>query len=466
MTAKPRSGNSVLSALPSVDDLLRSETGNRLSEEVGRQRLTELARSVIDAIRSDLRSGVIDGNVSKTDLLDEAVSQLSDLWQRMRSAGMRRVINATGVVIHTNLGRAPLSEEAKKALVNAAGYCSVEYDVMTGERGRRGQRVEDMICQLTGADGALVVNNCAAAAYLVLTTFASGREVIISRGELVEIGGEFRVPDVLARSGATLKEVGTTNRTKLADYEKAISERTAVILKVHPSNYRIVGFTTAPALSELADLAHRKNILIYEDAGSGAVGDLSAVGLDDEPVISESLKAGADAVTFSGDKLLGGPQAGIVVGKRSYIETLRKDPLYRALRVSKLIYAALEATLEAHLRGTAFRDVPVLRMLSMRRQELEQRCQRLIDELANSSLTAEIVPGRSAVGGGAAPTTQLDSALIALDHAALSADELERKLRLASVPVITRITEDRVTIDLRTVSENEEPELLAALRAL
>jgi L-seryl-tRNA(Ser) seleniumtransferase len=379
---------------------------------------------------------------------------------------MRRVINATGVVIHTNLGRAPLSDAAKRALLDAAGYCNVEYDVTTGERGNRGQRVEAMLCELTGAEDSLVVNNCAAAAYLVLTGLAAGREVVISRGELVEIGGEFRVPDVLSRSGAILKEVGTTNRTKLTDYEKAIGGNTAMILKVHPSNYRIVGFTAAPSLKELSDLSHDKNILLYEDAGSGALSEMSKLGLTDEPVLKRSVDAGADLVTFSGDKLLGGPQAGIVVGSRTLIERLRRDPLYRALRVSKLIYAALEATLDAYLRGSAADEVPVLKMLAESRETLEQRSWRFIEALSNSDISAELARGNSAVGGGAAPMSEPDTSLIVLRHAVLSAAGLERKLREAPVPVVTRIINDSVAIDLRTVAGDEEDEIVSALNSL
>jgi len=405
-----------------------------------------------------------DGSATKERLLAEAESRLSLEWHMSQTSGLRRAINATGVVIHTNLGRAPLSEAARQALIDASGYCNVEYDIATGDRGKRGENVERMICNLTGAEDAIVVNNCAAAAYLVLTAFAVGRNVIISRGELVEIGGEFRVPDVLARSGVTLTEVGTTNRTKLADYEKAINDKTAMILKVHPSNYRIVGFTTSPDLKDLAALAHEKNILLVEDAGSGALRDLTGMGLSDEPVISESISAGADVVTFSGDKLLGGPQAGIIAGSKKCIGILRRDPLYRALRVSKLIYAALEATLESYLRGTETGDVPVLKMLSADKPSLEQRCRLLIERLTNSNLKTEVATGRSAVGGGAAPLTQPESPLVLLSHSALSADELLAALRRSKIPIIARIVDDRVAIDLRTVAESEEEELFQALK--
>jgi len=462
MARKPKSENPAYSSLPSVDDLLRSQTATSLVETVGRKRLTDYARNVVQSLRIDLHAE--DGSATKERLLAEAESRLSLEWHRSQTSGLRRAINATGVVIHTNLGRAPLSEAARQALIDASGYCNVEYDIVTGDRGKRGENVERMICNLTGAEDAIVVNNCAAAAYLVLTAFAVGRNVIISRGELVEIGGEFRVPDVLARSGVTLTEVGTTNRTKLADYEKAINDKTAMILKVHPSNYRIVGFTTSPDLKDLAALAHEKNILLVEDAGSGALRDLTGMGLSDEPVISESISAGADVVTFSGDKLLGGPQAGIIAGSKKCIDILRRDPLYRALRVSKLIYAALEATLESYLRGTETGDVPVLKMLSADKPSLEQRCRLLIERLTNSNLKTEVATGRSAVGGGAAPLTQPESPLVLLSHSALSADELLAALRRSKIPIIARIVDDRVAIDLRTVAESEEEELFQALK--
>ena len=430
----------------------------------GQKRLTEYARSVLAELRRDVKNK--GSQTTKQELLLSAESLLEQLWQHSRNNGLRPVINATGVVIHTNLGRAPLSEDAKHAIAASAGYCNIEYDLATGSRGPRGGRTEALVCELTGAEDSLVVNNCAAAAYIILTALAVGREAVISRGELVEIGGEFRVPDVLARAGVTLKEVGTTNRTKIGDYEKAISERTAMILKVHPSNYRIVGFTASPSVSELAELAHNKNIILYEDAGSGAVVDLSAIGLDDEPVIGDSLRDGADVVTFSGDKLLGGPQAGIIAGKREVIEKLRKDPLYRALRVSKLIYAALEATLDAHIRGRGLQDVPVLQMLAADAASLEERCKKLIQKLGNAKLKVEIISGRSAVGGGAAPMTQPETPLIALTHTSLSANEVESTLRQNEIPIIARIVEARVMLDLRTVSEDEEPDLITALRAV
>jgi L-seryl-tRNA(Ser) seleniumtransferase len=381
---------------------------------------------------------------------------------------VRRVINATGVVLHTNLGRAPLSEAARAAVAReAARYCTIEYDLAEGARGRRGARAEELLAELTGAEDALVVNNCAAAALLVLTALARDGETIVSRGELVEIGGDFRVPDVMAQSGTTMVEVGTTNRTKLSDYERAVTERTRLVLRVHPSNYRIVGFTAAPALAELAELAHRSGLLLYEDAGSGALVDLSPHGLGDEPVIRASVEGGADVVTFSGDKLLGAAQAGLVVGRREVVERLRRHPLYRALRADKLALAALEATLEAYRRGSALTEVPALRMLAATREEIEGRALAFADGLRArpeaGALGVEVVDGRSAVGGGSAPTTHPPTALVALAHETLSADALEAALRRARPPVVARIVEGRVALDLRTVAEDEVAELLDAV---
>jgi L-seryl-tRNA(Ser) seleniumtransferase len=457
------SSASALRSLPSVDELLRSDAGLAIVQNAGHKRSTELARLVVSDLRLDIASGQYGPDREKADLLAEAASRLKEKWRRSLNMGLRRVINATGVVVHTNLGRSSLSDAARQRVVEAAGYCNLEFDLATGLRGRRGQRVETLICELTGSDDALVVNNCAAAAFFVLMVLAAGREVIISRGELVEIGGDFRVPDVLARAGVMLREVGTTNRTKLADYEAEINENTAMILRVHPSNYRIVGFTAAPTLPELAGLARERNILLYEDAGSGVITDLTNAGLTDEPLIGNSLADGADIVTFSGDKLLGGPQAGIIVGRGDLIERLRHDPLYRALRVDKLTYAALEATLEAFQRDAAIEEIPTLVMLAESKTDIHERARSLVEALKNVSLRAEVTDGNSAVGGGAAPLTQPATALIELRHAVRSASELAKRLRESDPPIIARIADDNVVIDLRTVSAEEERDLIAVL---
>jgi L-seryl-tRNA(Ser) seleniumtransferase len=462
-----------LRALPSVDALLRTPEAAALRERVGAARLTAFARAVTEGLREELRAGAGDGagdgERTREALLEEAGRRLVRAVESDASRGLRRVVNATGVVLHTNLGRAPLSEAARRAVSEeAAGYCTLEYDAEAGGRGRRGGRVEELLAELTGAEAAVVVNNCAAAALLVLAALARDGETVVSRGELVEIGGDFRVPDVMAQSGTRMVEVGTTNRTRLSDYERAISERTRLLMRVHPSNYRIVGFTAAPALSELAALAHERGLLLYEDAGSGALVDLAPYGLTGEPVIGESVAQGADLVSFSGDKLLGGAQAGLVVGRREAVERLRRFPLYRALRADKLALAALEATLESYRRGAAAREVPTFRMLAATREETERRARDFAGRLGPraGALSFEVIEGASAVGGGSAPTTHPPTALLALTHATLSPDALDAALRRSSPPVVARVLDGRVVLDLRTVAESEEAELLDALASL
>ena len=460
----------LLRALPSIDALLRASEIRPLTERAGLPRLTALARAVTDEIRAEVRAqldegAVRNGDFSREALLAEAVRRLAEAVAREQSRAIRRVINATGVILHTNLGRAPLSDAARRAInVEAARYCTLEYDSETGERGKRGAWAEELLCELTGAEAALVVNNCAAAALLVLTALARNGETIISRGELVEIGGDFRVPDVMAQSGTTMVEVGATNRTRLSDYRDAINERTRLLLRVHPSNYRIVGFTSTPELSELAALAHQAGLPLFEDAGSGALFDLRRYGLEGEPVISESVAAGADLVSFSGDKLLGAVQAGLIVGRRRFVDVLRPHPLYRALRADKLALAALEATLEAHRRGASFNEIPALRMLAQPFAELSRRAEKFAAHARArtdlSDYTFQIIEGRSAIGGGSAPTTHPPTALLALTRRGLSADVLQAALRRARPPVIARILDDRVVLDLRTVDETEEAELL------
>jgi L-seryl-tRNA(Ser) seleniumtransferase len=457
-----------LRAIPSVDQLLRSEAAVQLRDTVGPRRLTAIAREVTNEMREQIESGSLRDR-SKGALLAEGIQRLLQAGEREALRGFRRVINATGVILHTNLGRAPLSEAARNAVASeAAGYCTLEYDLSTGERGKRGNRAEELLVQLTGAEGALIVNNCAAAALLVLTVLAHDGETIVSRGELVEIGGDFRVPDVMSNSGTRMIEVGTTNRTRLEDYRLAINENTRLIMRVHPSNYRIIGFTTSPDLATLSSLAHEAGLFLYEDAGSGALTDLTKYGLGDEPIISESIAAGADVVTFSGDKLLGGPQAGLIVGSREIIERLRTSALYRALRADKLCLAALEATLEAHRRG-ALDEIPALQMLSLGADQIETRARSCIQRLEDaglSSLKVTVVEGHSAVGGGSGPNVHPLTALLALHHTKLDVEEIESRLRAASPPVISRIADGHVLLDLRTVDVSEESELVAALKSL
>jgi L-seryl-tRNA(Ser) seleniumtransferase len=463
--------NRRLKALPSLDEVLLTEMAAGIGAAAGRRVATRLARESVDALRSELASSD-EAERDKHELLARALEELGRRWRIQQRRGLRRVVNATGVIIHTNLGRAPLSKEALDAInETAAGYSTLEFDLESGRRGKRGARVEEMINELTGAEGSLVVNNCAAAAYFVLNVFASGREVIVSRGELVEIGGDFRVPDVLSNSGAVLREVGTTNRTKLSDYEAAISEQTAMIAAVHTSNYRIIGFTAKPAAGEIAALAHRNGIIAFEDAGSGVLDDPALDLIADEPVIRRSITAGMDVVTFSGDKLLGGPQSGIVAGRREFIDRLKKHPLYRVLRPDKLTYAALEATLSAHLRGSAANEIPVLQMLSASFEQLSQRAEAFkarVDSAAGGTgdLMLEIATGTSMVGGGAAPAAEPATALIIVSHRSRSARELEEALRQRSTPVIARISEGHLVLDLRTVPDREETELVDAILSL
>src|ERR1051325_11062336 len=459
---------SVMQAIPSIDQLLRLPELARLRKSVGLPHLRTVAREVVDELREQLHANGLHDS-TRTALTNEAVKLIQSRCEHESLSALRRVINATGVIVHTNLGRAPLSASARKAVLDeAAGYCTLEYDPTIGERGRRGGYVEDLLIQLTGAEAALVVNNCAAAALLILTVLAGAGETIESRGELVEIGGDFRVPEVMANSGTRMVEVGSTNRTRLEDYKRAINDNTRLIMRVHPSNYRIVGFTDSPSLASLASLARESALPLYEDAGSGVLSDLSAYGVSDEPIIKDSIGAGADIVSFSGDKLLGAAQAGLIVGRRELVERLRKHSLYRALRADKLCLAALGATLDAHRRG-AIDEIPTLQMLALSPASIEERAKNFVTKLEErlaKTFTAALIPGESAIGGGSAPNIHPRTTLIALRHHELNADEVQRKLRLFSPPVIVRIADDQVLIDLRTVQPDEEAQLLEGLIAM
>ena len=452
--------------VPSVDQLLRTDEARRLRDTIGIKRLTAIARSVTSELRSSIRSGrrvLTNGNVAES-LLAEAVTRMRDTAEIESQTGIQKVINATGVLLHTNLGRAPLSVAAREAIIEASRFCTLEYDVASGSRGKRGARVESLLRDLTGAEDALVVNNCAAAALLILKVLAGDGDTIVSRGELVEIGGDFRVPDVMASSGTRMIEIGTTNRTHLEDYRRAINTNTRLIMHVHPSNYRIVGFASSPELAELGTLAHDHGLLLYEDAGSGQLSDLSAYGIVGEPIVSAIVAAGADVISFSGDKLLGSAQAGLIVGKHAIVDRLRKHPLYRALRSDKLRLAALEATLIAHQREAAAAEVPVIQMLSLANEEIESRANLLIEQVAGTGLELTLQPGESAIGGGAGPTSNLPTMLISITHPQLSSQEIERGLRNSSPPIISRISEGKVLLDLRTVFPDELPAITKALK--
>ena len=445
--------------VPSVDQLLRTDAARELRELVGIRRLTNIARSVTAEIRSLVRSNHESLTPTNDDfaesLLAEAIRRMEISARSEGETGIRSVINATGVLLHTNLGRAPLSNAARAAIDEAARYCTVEYDVESGARGGRGARVESLLKDLTGAEDALVVNNCAAAALLILTVLAGDGETIVSRGELVEIGGDFRVPDVMASSGTRMIEVGTTNRTHLEDYERAINSDTRLIMRVHPSNYRIVGFVSSPGVAELVALAHKSGLPLYEDAGSGQLNDLRKYGVIDEPLVREIVESGADVVSFSGDKLLGSAQAGLIVGKRSIVSRLRKHPLYRALRSDKIRLAALEATLVSHQRDVAHSEVPVIQMLALTGEELEHRARSIVETVPKTGVVLELLAGESTVGGGAGPTSNLPTTLIAITHPTKTAQEIERELRTGPTPIIARISEGKVLLDLRTVFLDE-----------
>jgi len=433
--------------LPAIDRLL---AGLATQPELARysyEIIAESLRTVVDVARNKIRQNQ-SVDVSAESLLSKAKAELLALG----SCSLRKVVNATGVVLHTNLGRAPLGKNAVRLVQDImAGYSTLEYNVATGERGSRYAHVVNKLCVLTGAEDAIVVNNNAAAVLLVLTALAQGREAIVSRGQLVEIGGSFRVPDVLKQSGARLVEVGTTNKTHLSDYQEAINQQTAIILKVHTSNYRIVGFTAQPDINELVELAHRFGLPLVEDLGSGTLVTVAADGWH-ESTVMECLTAGIDVVTFSGDKLLGAGQAGIIAGKRQYINMLKKHPLLRAIRIDKLSLAALEGTLIDYLTGDVYKDIPVQRMLKRQPQELREQAEKLANML--QPLTAygwhiDVVPLISKAGGGTLPEVEFRSFGVSIVIASISAAELEKMLRRHIIPIIVRIQAGKILLDVR-----------------
>jgi len=396
----------------------------------------------------------------------EVLSAVADRLAALAQPTLQLVINATGVIIHTNLGRAPLSAATIAAMQQAAvGYSNLEYDLEQGQRGSRYAHAEGLLCRLTGAEAALLVNNNAGAVLLALSALAQGREVVISRGQLVEIGGGFRIPDVMAQSGALLREVGTTNRTRLRDYEAAIGEQTALLMRVHTSNFKIIGFVQQVELDELVRLGRERRLPVVDDLGSGTLLDTSPYGLTHEPTVQESVAAGADIVTFSGDKLLGGPQAGIIVGRGELVERLRRHPLTRALRVDKTAIAGIQANLLHYLKGEAAREIPVWRMIALPLAELEARAQALAAQAARLGVAAQVVDGQSTIGGGSLPGEMLPTRLVALP--VRGADALARALRRGQPAVVGRIEDDRLLLDLRTVLPGQDEALAGCLaRAL
>ena len=466
--------------LPSVDELIRTPTVASLALRHGTAAVTDAARAVLARLRKEVASGLLDATALRLALdgLDDAIE--GHLRQALEPS-LRPVINATGVILHTNLGRAPLAEAALAHIRETAGrFSNLEFDVDAGVRGKRDVHVDRLFRSLLsdgptsahvetaasaeppGSISTIVVNNNAAAVLLALNTVAEGGEVIVSRGELVEIGGSFRIPDVMAKSGATLREVGTTNRTRVSDYEKAITERTRLLLRVHRSNFEITGFTEQASTSELVPLARQHGLPLMEDLGSGALVDLQSFGINGEPSVLDSLRAGVDIVTYSGDKLLGGPQAGLISGRRDLVTRMRANSLFRALRVDKLTYAALEGTLLSYVK----RDhdaIPTLRMMRLTKEEIGRRAESLTARVHSSRLNIDVTDGESVIGGGAAPSSVLPTRLISLSCNGLSADELAARLRASDPPIIARVEQGRVLLDLRTVFADQDEVIATAL---
>jgi len=447
--------------LPSVDRLLADSRVGALTAEYGTPAVTDLVRQHLD----DLRRAIAAGGPCPT--FDEIASSLVERAASTLAPSLRPVINATGVIIHTNLGRAPLSDEALAAMAAVGrGYSNLEFDLEEGERGSRFVHLEALLCRLTGAEAAIAVNNNASALLLALSALAQGREVIISRGQLVEIGGGFRIPDVMRQSGVRLVEVGTTNRTYLRDYEEAIGEQTTAIMRVHASNFRLTGFTHSVPLAELAALAHQRSLLLFDDLGSGCLLDTRPFGLPAEPTPQESLAAGADLVLFSGDKLLGGPQAGVVLGRQDLVSMLRRHPMARAVRLDKTSIAGLAATLLHYLRGEALSKVPVWRMIAAPLADLERRAHRWARACRRAGLPARVVEGRSMVGGGSLPEESLPTHLLALGgDGSLDVEALARRLRTGDPPLLGRIEQDTLLLDPRTVDPRQDRILVKALHS-
>jgi L-seryl-tRNA(Ser) seleniumtransferase len=452
--------------IPSVDELLGHPRLLALAEKAGRSLVTQSARTVLADLRARLKKPSGDAGEASADS-DQLEMRVVAQVEAQLAPSLVRVINATGVILHTNLGRSPLSGAAAARISEiATRYSNLEYEIESGKRGKRDVHTGRMLAKLAGAEAAMVVNNNAAAVFLVLNTLSKGAETIVSRGELIEIGDGFRIPDIMAESGAIVREVGTTNCTRIRDYERAINKGTRLLLRVHPSNFKMTGFTARPSLEELIVLGRRSKIPVFEDLGSGCLADLAAGGVS-EPVVAASCAAGVSVVSFSGDKMLGGPQAGIIAGKKEIIERIRRNPLFRALRVDKLTIAALEVTLRAYLRG-AFDEIPALRMIRLHADAIGERARKFIEQLQPSvvgDVTFRIADGFSVIGGGSTPDQQLPTTLISIACSRHSAAELEKRLRKPgnSTPVIARIENKQLILDLRTVFAGEESELAAAL---
>lgn len=460
MPKQNQSANNFLRQIPKVDELLQHPSLTTLSKEGSVLAVTHAVRQVLDNLRSDIMSGKLE----KFPVIDVLANRCIAQYKKNQQPNLRRVINGTGVILHTNLGRAPLAAEAlEMAALAAQGYSTLEYEVSEGKRGSRQSHVEQLLIRLTGAEAAMVVNNNAAAVLLILSAIAAGSEVVISRGELVEIGGSFRIPDVMKQSGCYLREVGTTNKTHIQDYESAIiPEQTGALLKVHTSNFKMIGFTQSVPVSALVKLGKQYGLPVIEDLGSSSLLPLDPYGIMDEPTAADSIAAGIDAVCFSGDKLLGGPQAGIIVGRAEYINRMKQHPLARALRIDKLTLAALEGTIRLYLDPEeACAKIPVLRMLAEDEASLHKKAEKLQNLLSGD---AEIIPENSQIGGGSVPTQMLSTFAVAFSSANLNVQTIEERLRLSETPIIGRIAHDRFLLDVRTLDERDFPYIAERIR--
>ena len=451
-----------LSQLPGIDRVLADDRLAPLKERLPVEHLTAFARSAVDTVRER----VLAGKGGAEDLVEQVLNTLLARSEAFLDPRLKRVINATGVVLHTNMGRAPLAEAALKRIVETAGgYTNLEIDLATGDRGSRTDLVEELVCRLTDAEAAAVVNNNAAAVLLALNTLAMGKEAVVSRGQLVEIGGSFRIPDIMERSGARMVEVGTTNRTHRADFEDAVTDQTGLLLSVHPSNYEVVGFTAEVGLADLVEIAHARGVAVLHDLGAGCLIDTRTLGLGYEPLVSDSVEAGADLVTFSGDKILGGPQCGILVGTRDHIAAIRKNPLMRALRCDKLTYAALEATLMLYLEPDRLSERhPVIRMLTEPVDQVRERASKVLEAVGQVPAKVEVVDSSGQVGSGAFPVEKVASAAVRIVPEQVSADAFSRRLRKGESPVIGYTREDTVHLDARTILDDEVAAVALAVR--
>ena len=443
----------MLRGIPKVDELMQQEVISDLREDLP----TAAVRSAVRAELDQLRQAILAGEVHELPGTDALCAAICRRAREDALPSLRPVINGTGVVLHTNLGRACLSQRATDAVTAVArGYSTLEYDLAKGQRGSRHDHIETLVCQVTGAEAAMVVNNNAAAVLLILSALGKGGEVITSRGELVEIGGSFRIPEIMVQCGCTLREVGATNKTHLRDYENAIGPETKALLKVHTSNFKIMGFSQSVPLDELVALGREKGLPVIEDLGSGSLVDLEQFGIHDEPTVQQSVKAGMDIISFSGDKLLGGPQAGIILGKAEYIRQLKRHPLARAMRVDKMTIAALRETLYAYTdEALACREIPVLAMLGAKSHQLREKAGVLCAMLQEQGVKAQVVPTQDQVGGGSVPTQLLDAWAVAIDPGQMTVDQLEEKLRLRPLPIIGRITHEQYILDVRTLMERD-----------